>query len=412
MKVLFLSPDFVIPTESGLRVRTLSQLKLLADVEQVTEITLLSLSATDVPAERRRALEKLVPKLRVEEPIVRPLRIRQGVRTFADFLKKRVLRRLPYLIAVNDCARMHRIVEAELRRTDYDVVYFGYLGVMAYYDLVRKLSPRARCILEEHNIEWQIFDRLAPTLKSPLRYVAELEARALREYERDALTKCDAVIAISETDAQLLRTLSGATVTVVPPFVETRQRPAIVTDRPKLTYFGHLTWQPNVLGLDWFCSEVWPKVLSSIADATLTIAGPGLRPGPDAQLIVPDAWKRPGIHTVGFVDDLDDLYRETRVVVAPVHGGSGVRMKILETLSAGMPTITTSDGAAGLALRDGQEVLIADDPTAFAAGVIRLLSDADFRQRLSDCGYEYINRYHAKSSTRRCLASALGARDP
>jgi glycosyltransferase involved in cell wall biosynthesis len=143
-------------------------------------------------------------------------------------------------------------------------------------------------------------------------------------------------------------------------------------------------------------------------DATLTIAGPGLRTRDDGSLVVPDAWVRPGIRTVGFVDDLEELYGGTRAMIAPVQGGSGVRMKLLEAMSAGMPVVTTRDGALGLDVVDGRELLVADEPRAFAGRVADLLGDADLRERLRKAAREYVCVHHSEAVARGQLVRALG----
>jgi glycosyltransferase involved in cell wall biosynthesis len=81
-------------------------------------------------------------------------------------------------------------------------------------------------------------------------------------------------------------------------------------------------------------------------------------------LSVPDPWNGPGIETVGFLEDLEPVYARSRGMLAPIIGGSGVRVKLLESLRAGIPVVTTSDGALGLPLEDGKEALISSDPKA------------------------------------------------
>jgi glycosyltransferase involved in cell wall biosynthesis len=163
------------------------------------------------------------------------------------------------------------------------------------------------------------------------------------------------------------------------------------------------------MGLDWFCREVWPLVRERVPEATLTIAGTGLRRKPDGALDVPLEWVKPGIETVGFVADLEEVYRSTLAMVAPVVGGSGVRMKLLETMSVGMPTVTTADGAAGLGVSHEREVLIADSPNDFADCVFRLLADAALRERLRRGGYRFIASRHSAPIAAATLERSLAA---
>jgi glycosyltransferase involved in cell wall biosynthesis len=407
MDLLFLSPDFVVPDDRGLRVRTLSQLRVLGAIDEVERITFLSVTESEVSPERLRALEHTVPKVRAEPSIVRPPHWRADTRSLLRFLKLRFLQGEPYLIAEVDSPAMHSLVERHLRGGSYDVVYLGNIGMTAYLPDVRRLAPRASVLLEEHNVEWKIFDRLAESLRPPKRQAARLEALTLRRFEKQALRDVDAVIAISRADAAGLRELAGVEAVVVPPFVEPRAPRVESTQAPALGYIGHLGWQPNTYGLDWFCRDVWPLVRQRVPDATLAIAGPGLRKRADGSLIVPSTWSQPGITTIGFVDDLEDVYQAILGLVAPVLGGSGVRMKLLEAMRAGMATVTTTDGAAGLDVTGGREVLIADDPTDFAVSVARLLSDTSLRDQLRQGGYAWLGAHHSQAVVRRTMEQAI-----
>jgi glycosyltransferase involved in cell wall biosynthesis len=406
VNILFLSPDFLYPADRGLRVRSLSQLRVLASMPAVERITLLSLCEAEVDANHLRALEREVPKVSAEPVVVQPTHMRRSPQHIPRLLRLR-LQGVPYLIAKCDTPAMHSLVERHLSSRSYDVVYVGQLGMAAYLSRARRLAPRARFVLEEHNVEWEIFHRLAPTFRFALRQVAHVEARTLRSFERRTLRSVDSTVAISDADASVLRALGGSTVEVVPTFIQPSKPRVEATRAPALAYTGLLAWQPNAHGLDWFCREVWPIVRRRLPEATLTIAGPGLRRRPDGSLAVPEAWSAPGIATVGYVDDLETLYQGSLAMVAPILGGSGVRMKLLESMRSGMPTVTTTDGAAGLAVQDDREMLIADSPSRFAEGVVRVLSDAALRERLRQAGYAYLESHHSMSAARARLERVL-----
>jgi glycosyltransferase involved in cell wall biosynthesis len=407
MNVLFVSLEFLLPADRGLRVRSLSQLRLLCSIDAVESVTFVSLRDGDVDREKVRALENELPKLRVIEAVFQPIHMRRHPRYVPRLLRLRALRGLPYLVAKCDNPEMRALIARELETGKYDVVYFGALGMTAYVRDARRLAPRARVVLEEHNVEWRIFDSLADAVEGPMRHVWKLEAAALRRYERRMLRQVDAVIAISETDARELRAFSSVNAIVIPPVCEPQAPRAETTTLARLSYLGHLAWQPNVYGLDWLCRDVWRLIQQRVPDVTLTIAGSGLERDEGGGVIVPSAWKLSGITTVGFVESLDQLFRDSIVMVAPIVGGSGVRMKLLEALSAGMPTVTTTDGAAGLDVADGREVLIADDPRAFAEKVALVLGDSALRGRLRAAGYEFLRARHSAPLARERLERAL-----
>jgi len=134
----------------------------------------------------------------------------------------------------------------------------------------------------------------------------------------------------------------------------------------------------------------------------------GLKPDASGALPVPAAWQVPGVTTVGFLEDLEPLYVRSLAMLAPVFGGSGVRVKMLEGFRAGMPVVTTPDGAFGLPLEDGQEALVAGDPESFAECVERLLANEDVRQRVREGGYTYLERHHSLAVAQGVMRRVLG----
>ncbi len=408
MKLLFVSVDFPLPADRGLRVRTLTQLRLLAGIDEIEQITLLSLRNLDVPQSCLSALMAELPKVRCETPVFQPIHMRRHPETLPRLLALRFLRRVPYIVGKCDNTAMRMLLIQQLRQTTYDAVYLGSLGMAAYLDDVRQHAPNARVILEQHNVEWEIFDRLAGSFGPRMRPVVRWEARAVRSYESRVMPRVDSVIAISQTDADTFRAMSGVSAIVVPPFLEPRTPRIEETLAPSLVYVGVLGWQPNMQGLDWFCRDVWPLIRLRVPAATLMIAGGGLPRGAQGEPVMPTAWQQTGIRALGFVADLETVYRDTLGLVAPVIGGSGVRMKLLEAFAAGMPTVTTSDGAAGLAVSDGAELLIADTAEAFAERVVRLLGNAALRETLRHTGSAFLATSHSAAIGRSRLRTALG----
>jgi glycosyltransferase involved in cell wall biosynthesis len=263
-------------------------------------------------------------------------------------------------------------------------------------------------VLDEHNVESDFFKQFAEEKTGPKKLIAMAEHRRARSFEQRTLRGVDAVIAISREDATHFESLAGVRAHVVPVVMAFERRARAHPGRSHLSYVGSLRWKPNVTGLDWLCQRVWPLVRKRVPDATFEIAGVGLKVDASGRLPVPDAWKAPGIETVGFLEDLEPLYRRSLGMLAPVTGGSGVRLKLLEGFRAGMPVVTTPDGAFGLPLQDGREALIAADPEGFAERVERLVKDEPLRDRLRDAGYAFLEEHHSLGVAQRVMRQALG----
>jgi glycosyltransferase involved in cell wall biosynthesis len=111
---------------------------------------------------------------------------------------------------------------------------------------------------------------------------------------------------------------------------------------------------------------------------------------------------------LGFVPDLATLYERAAVTVAPILGGSGVRMKLLEAFQNGVPVITTPEGARGLSLENGREAFIESDPARFAARVIEVATSGPLQRRLREAGYDYLERHHGLAPAQRVVRVLLG----
>ena len=408
MRVLHLTTEFPWPATSGGSVRTVSQLRILASLPEVESVTVLSVAEVPVTEAARRALAAAIPKLRVLPPIFHPVHLFDFKRYVPRVVALRALRGVPYLAGKWDSRRLRKALRRELADTAVDVVYVDHLGMAQYLPDVEIERPSCRIVLDQHNVESDFFKQFADKQKGVKRLVAQAEVRASVKFEKAALEAAHAVVAISTEDATHFDTLAGIHAYVVPmvlPF-ERKERPRPAT--PNLCYVGNLRWHPNVAGLDWFCRDVWPKIRARVPDATFEIAGVGLKTDASGKPRVPDAWKVPGVTTVGFLEELEPLYQRSLAMLAPVFGGSGVRVKMLEGFRAGMPVVTTPDGAFGLPLSDGNEALVAADPDGFADRVEKLVKDESLRQRIREGGYTYLETYHSLRVAQGVMRKVLG----
>ncbi len=133
---------------------------------------------------------------------------------------------------------------------------------------------------------------------------------------------------------------------------------------------------PNQEGIRYFLREVFPIIQSDMPQARLTVVGDG----PWASML--EIKDNPAVTATGFVADTRPHFARCAVSVAPILSGAGTRIKILDSLAAGIPIVATTIGAEGIAARHGEEILIADTPAEFAAAVLRLLHDPALAEKL------------------------------
>lgn len=191
---------------------------------------------------------------------------------------------------------------------------------------------------------------------------------ALRRAERRVVRAARRTFVCSEQDrAYLARAFDATGIEVVPNATEIP--PAVpAASEPTMLFLGSFAYGPNQAGVDWLLREVWPRVRHKMPEARLLLAGPGSRE-------VPGESPPGGVEALGFVKDLADAYGPARLACAPILAGGGTRLKIVEAAAYGRPVVSTSLGAEGLDLRDGEHLLLADGPEQFADACVELLSD-------------------------------------
>jgi glycosyltransferase involved in cell wall biosynthesis len=191
----------------------------------------------------------------------------------------------------------------------------------------------------------------------------------------------DCVLAVSSEDRiALQRLLPTAMIPVIPNGVDMR---AFARTRPlpggsTLIFVGTLDYRPNIDALTWFADEILPLIRSQQPQVTVQIVGRNAAPAVQALA------EYEGIELVGEVDDVRPYLEAAAVYVLPMRIGGGVRLKLLEAFAMHVPVVSTSLGAEGVeGLQAGEQALIADNPSHFAAAVLQLLADRAAATRLS-----------------------------
>jgi glycosyltransferase involved in cell wall biosynthesis len=260
-------------------------------------------------------------------------------------------------------------------------------------------------VLNKHDITHVIARRLITHERGTARRLyAETEARKLRTWEARACRTATAVLACSEHDRQILKELApNARIAVAPNVIDVEAyRPAGPIESTTMLYVGSMDWLPNRDAVELFASTILPRVRARVPNAEFHVVGRAAS----------STFRRrlegvPGVVFVGAVDNIQDAYREAAVCVVPLRIGSGTRLKILEAGAMAKAIVSTTVGAEGLTLRPGSEILIEDDPTAFASEVIRCLENRPLRDALGSAARRYVNEHYSFGALRAQVDAAL-----
>lgn len=381
MQVLLLTQVLPFPPDSGPKVKTWNVLKYLAREHTVT---LVSFVRGDQSADVA-GLASLCAGGVHTVPIERGA-VRDGVA-----LMRSMVTGAPWMMVRDDRAEMRSLLSRLAADRQFDVVHADQLNMAQYAEHVaRGSATRPRLVLDAHNALWLLYRRLATTMKpGPRRAMLERDWRLLKGYEGRIVRDFDGVLAVSDEDRVALAEAARVerAMTVIPIAVDTDELP-VVTREPaarQLTHIGTMYWPPNIDGMLWFIREIYPRIREGAPETGLDLIG--ARP---PQELVGLNGQVPGLNVAGYVADVAPYLARCGVFIVPLRAGGGMRVKILEALSRGLPLVTTTLGCEGIAVKDGEHVLIADTPADFAAAVLRVLGDPALAQALARNGRRLI----------------------
>ena len=376
MRILWLKTELLHPVDKGGRIRTYNMLRELRRAHQVTYLALDD-GAGGTEA-RERAAEYCHELLTVPHA-TRP-KFSAG---FYLELAQNMVSSLPYFMKKYVSDGMRREVERLTRGGGFDVLVCDFLQPSV--NVPRQLPLPA--VLFQHNVEAMIWQRHYEVQRNPLKkaylYGQWLKSRA---YEGETCRRFDSVVAVSREDAEVMRRVYGAReVEDVPTGVDTeffRPRADAGEQRPhELVFTGSMDWLPNEDAIRFFTEQVMPRIKRAVPDVTLTVVGRNPSPW-----LVELGRRDASVVVTGRVEDVRPYMERAAVYVVPIRVGGGTRLKIYEAMAMAKPVVSTTIGAEGLPVRDGEEILIADEAEAFASAVVRLLEDDAQARALGERG--------------------------
>lgn len=254
-----------------------------------------------------------------------------------------------------------------LRKEQFDVVQFEMLYMTVYIDIIRQHS-KALLVLRAHNVEHLIWDRLAEKSEFLLKklYLKHL-AKTLRNYELSVLDKVDGIAAITRKDAAFFRKYCATPTIDVPygvypeEFVPNYE----IEGKPKFYHIGSMNWMPNDEGIRWFINDVLEATVAKVPDFVYHLAGRNM-----------PEWltklHNPHIDVVGMVDDAKQFVSDNNVAIVPLLSGSGIRIKIIESMALGKTVITTLVGAEGILYDEDKNIIIAENKAKMVENIRRI----------------------------------------
>ena len=232
------------------------------------------------------------------------------------------------------------------------------------------------------------------------------ESQQLKNQEFQIFSKVDVILTPSHHEEQIIReNFPAKKVFTIPPYfydfpLEIAKQGSAFAQREGILFLGGFGHSPNVDAVLWFVEEIFPRVKERLPGVTFTVAGSH----PTQEIL---ALEKEDLQVTGYVPDLGPLFAKSRVFVAPLRYGAGVKGKIITSMVEGLPVVTTTIGNEGLNLADGREAFIADDPEAFAAQTVELYTNQALWERMVANAHDFIQRNYSSQKAQQLIEAAI-----
>ncbi|BCR05277.1 glycosyl transferase family 1 [Desulfuromonas versatilis] len=381
-EILWIKADPLHPLDSGGKIRTYQMLKEWHKRHNITYIALITKSTPNEAKERAGEYSSKQFWIPCEdEP-------KGSFKFYLELLKNLLFSDMPYVIDKYYKKEAHQKISEIVKEYNYDIVVLDFLSMSR--NIISKDFPMAKSIVFQHNVESQIWKRhyevSGNLLKKAYMY---LQWQRYKSYEAKTCSQFAGVIAVSEADQKQfkdqfrLENVLGYVPTGVD--VDFFSSCVYQPEPGHIVFLGSMDWMPNIDGIIEFSKNIYPLIRESFPTAKLTILGRN-----PTSAVRKLANLDNSISVTGSVDDIRPFIARAAVSVVPLRVGGGTRIKIFETMAMGVPVVSTTIGAEGLPVVDGENIFIADKSEMFASRVIELLQGQDRALEIGRAGQKLV----------------------
>ncbi len=296
---------------------------------------------------------------------------------------------------------LEKIIIDYINKNECEIVIMESIFFAHYVKQIKK-KCNVKVLLRSHNVEHEIWEKLATNESNPLKkiYLNKL-AKNLKKVELSTLPQFDGVFCISKLDKNKFKSyLPNINYATIPLTIDRSQ---INSDYSIQRFFhiGSMNWKPNIESVNLLINDIFPKIRNLLPDAELILAGSNM-----PKEIESNTAK--GIKVLGYIEDLSSFMASNGIMIVPLKSGSGVRVKLLEGLSLGVPIVTTSQGAEGIesTLSDSTKrtMIIEDEIENIIAASVNLFQNQELRSELGENGKKLIqSKYQIEPVTNKII---------
>ena len=295
-----------------------------------------------------------------------------------------------------------KLLIGEVRKNQYDIIQFEGLFVAPYVDVARK-NCQAKLVYRAHNMEHQIWERLAQQKNDPFKkFYLNLMSRRIKKYEIQQLNKFDAIAVFTAQDkATIMLNGTKVPVEIVPVGIDlSHYHPDFnQTEFPSLFFLGSLDWAPNREGIEWFLQNFHSDLVNDELRVKFYVAGNDIPEEFDEYEVMGK------IFIQGEVDDALEFVNSKAIMIVPLLSGGGMRVKIVEGMAMQKCIISTSLGAEGINYKSGVNILIANTREEFFRAITRCVADEDYCKAVGVNARRLIEEQHDVNKVTNNLVS-------
>lgn len=382
-----LTPYLPYPTNSGGQIRSHNLIKHLSKQH---EITLCSLIKYD---EDRKYIDKLKPYCKSIHVFKRP----EKPFTILNILKTG-FSTYPLLVIRNYSPSERKALPAIIKEGNFDIIHAETFYV--YPHIPKTQIP---VVLVDQTIEYEVYEHYVRNYRYPLlKPLLYIDVLKIKHWESFYWRKAARVIAVSKNDAQVMRkTVKGLETNIIPNGVGDDFTEDVPTHFNKtILFMGNYAWLQNSEAARVLARDVFPLILKKQPDAKLIIAGQ-----------FTDKVKDLAGDSVEVLDlEIDDIksvqqyFRTSGILIAPLYGPGGSRLKILSAMAARLPVVTTEIGISGIEVQEGKEILIGNTSEEIAELANKLLSNKSLYIKIVKNAREFVEKNYFYNSIAKKLS--------
>ena len=386
MKIFVLLSRIPWPLEKGDKLRAFNQIKSLS---RNHEIFLCALN-DDASVDKNEAKQRLLPYCKEIEFIDLP-KIKILWNLALAFLKG-----MPIQCGYFYNKNAHSCIHNFIQRVQPDMLYGQLVRVAPYLQ-----KEKCKKTIDYQDVLSYGMKRRMDTASFYKRPIFNMEYKRLQQFERQIFDEFDVKTIISDSDRQLIDHPRRNEILIVPNGVDfehfTQKDSSKIYD---VVFTGNMAYPPNVDAVDYLSREIMPIVWQTRPETSLCLAG--ATPAASVKAVANDK-----ITVTGWVDDMRDVYAQSRIFIAPMRIGTGLQNKLLEALAMELPCITSPLANKSLQASENEEILVGKSPQELADAIVRLLNDEDFAQSIALKGNNFVHSHYDWDKTTALLEEAI-----